>query len=60
MGNKIVGWTQNLEIVDVIEHWDSLMFQFPENRWRQMVIDAANVGQIRGKISQAIAHGAPR
>jgi hypothetical protein len=31
VGHKVIGWTKNLKIVDVIENGHSLALQFPEN-----------------------------
>ena len=32
IGDQIVGWTQNFEIVEVVEHGNPLAFEFPQNR----------------------------
>jgi hypothetical protein len=34
IGDKIVGWAQNLEVVQMVEHGDPLALQFPKNRGR--------------------------
>ena len=49
--DEIIGWTQYLEIVQVIQHRNVAPLEFPENRRRQMVIDSADMTQVRGKIS---------
>ncbi len=59
IGDKIVGGAQDLEIVQVVEHGDPLALQFPKNRGRQVVVDAANVRQIGREVSQTTAHRAP-
>ena len=45
VGDAIVGWTQHLEIVDVIKNWDGAALEFPKDRWRQVVIDPADVSE---------------
>ncbi len=49
IGNKIVGWAQDLKIVDVVDHGNPLTLEFPKNRGRQMVIDSADMSQVREK-----------
>ena len=56
IGDAIVGWTQDLEIVEMVKDRDALTLQFPENRGREVVVDAANVGEVGRKIGKTITH----
>src|SRR5713226_1086798 len=59
MRHEIVVRTQDLEVVQVIDNGDALSLQFPQNRRRQVMIDSANVGQIRRVVAEAGTHAAP-
>jgi hypothetical protein len=54
LGDEVVGGTQNFEIVQVIEHGDSLALQLPEDGRRQVVVDAANVGEVGRKSARQL------
>src|ERR1700739_544631 len=48
--HQIVGWTQQLEIIQVIEHRNATLLQFPKNRRREVMIDFSPIVDIGAKL----------
>ena len=55
--DAVVGRAEDLEVVQVVENGDAAALEFPEDRRREMMIDAADVGDVRAKVGNALAHG---
>src|SRR5207244_3676262 len=48
--DHVVAWAKQLEIVEMVKHRNALRLQFPENGWREVVIDVAHVRHIGTKL----------
>src|SRR5262249_61191421 len=48
--NHVVAWTEQFEVVHVVQHRYALCLQFPEDRRREVVVDVAHVRNIRTEI----------
>ena len=57
---QVIGRAEQLKVIDVIDHGNVLRFQFPQNRRRQMVIDAPNMRDIRPELLDHRANPPPR
>src|SRR5205823_6422561 len=56
VGDEVVRWTKNLEVIQMVKHRDLLLFQLPKDRRRQVMVDAADVREIRLVVRNASPH----
>src|SRR5579871_4673741 len=58
--NQVVAGAKQLEIVDVINDWYILRFQFPQKRRREVMVDVANMRYIGAEFREHGAEAPPR
>ena len=56
VGHHVVAGTQKLEIIEVIKHRNSMRLQFPQYRWREVVIDVSHMRDIGPKLPDHAAN----
>ena len=54
--NHVVSGAEQLEIVDVVDDRNAAGFQFPQNRWRKMVIDVPHMRDVRPEGFDHVTH----
>lgn len=58
--DAVVAWAEQLEVIHVIQDRNSVGLQFPEDGWREVMIDVADMRNIGPKFGDHCAQAPPR